>query len=47
VDTFSLLGEEACVVALVVERLDQPPLHLADHGGRKSPEAFDRSSVLV
>ena len=47
VDTLSLLGEEARVVALVVERLDQLSLRLADHGGRKPPGAFDRPSVLV
>src|SRR6266566_10122625 len=47
VDTLSLLGEEARVVALVVERLDQLPLHPADHGGREPPGAFDRPSLLV
>src|SRR6266568_8407348 len=47
VDTLSLLGEEARVVALVVERLDQLPLHPADHRGREPPGAFDWPSVLV
>lgn len=43
----ALLGEEACVVALVVERLDQLPLHRADHRCREPPGAVDLPSVLV
>jgi hypothetical protein len=42
VDALALLGEEARVDALVVERLDQLPLHLADHGDREAPGAPDR-----
>jgi hypothetical protein len=33
-DTLSLLGEETCVDALLVERLDQLPLSPAEGGGR-------------
>jgi hypothetical protein len=40
-------GEEAGVVTLVVERLDQLPLHRADHRCREPPGAVDRLSVLV
>ena len=47
VDTLSLRDQEARVVALVVERLDELPLHFADHGRRESPGAFDRPAVLV
>jgi hypothetical protein len=35
------------VHALVVERLDQLPLHLADHGDREAPGALDRLAVLA
>ena len=47
VDALTLLGEEARVDALVVERLDQLPLHLADHGDREAPRAVDRLAVLA
>jgi hypothetical protein len=32
---------------LVVERLDQLPLHLADHGDRSAPGALDRLAELA
>jgi hypothetical protein len=46
-DAAAPLGEEARVVALVVERLDQLPLDRADHRRREPPGAVDRPSVLV
>jgi hypothetical protein len=47
VDALTFLGEEAGVEALVVERLDQLPLHLANHGDRKAPGASHRLPVLA
>src|SRR6266511_2592138 len=46
-DTLALLREEAGVHALVVERLDQLPLHPADHGGGETPGAADGFAVFV
>ena len=43
----ALLGEEARVIALLIERLNQLPLHLADHRGCEPPGALDRLAVLV
>jgi len=42
VDALALLGQEMRVDALLVERLDQLPLHLADRGDGKAPGALDR-----
>jgi hypothetical protein len=47
VDTLALLGEDTRVDALLVERLDQLPLHLADRGDREAPGALDRLTVLA
>src|SRR6266540_2567388 len=46
-DTLALLREEAGVHALVVERLDQLPLHPADHGGSETPGAAGGFAVFV
>jgi hypothetical protein len=47
VNAAALLGEEARVIALLVERLDQLPLHGAHQRCREPPGAVDRPSVLV
>src|SRR6266516_4054882 len=46
-DTLAPLREEAGVHALVVERLDQLPLHPADHRGGETPGAADAFAVFV
>jgi hypothetical protein len=46
-DTLPLLGEETCVDALLIERLDQLPLHLADRGDGEAPGALDRLAVFA
>jgi hypothetical protein len=47
VDTLALLGEETRVDALLVERLDQLPLHLADRGDGEALGALDRLTVFA
>src|SRR5687767_12352970 len=47
VDALALLGEKTRVDALLVERLDPLPLHLADRGDCKAPGALDRLTVLA
>jgi hypothetical protein len=42
VDALALLGEKARVDALLVERLDQLPLHVAGRGDGKARGALDR-----
>ena len=37
VHTSTFLGQEACVDALVIARLDQFPLELSDHRNRHAP----------
>ncbi len=43
----TLLGEEPGVDAVVVERLNELPLHLAELREREAPGALDRLPVLV
>jgi hypothetical protein len=52
VDALALLGEKARVDALLVERLDQLPLHLADRGDARTADplltiAFPRQPVAT
>src|SRR5215210_2791525 len=47
VHALALLGEEAGIDAVLVERLDQFPHHPADHGDGDAVGALDRLTVLA